>query len=134
MKNIGKNTKLLATNNSTSTDLPQFESVDIHELENYKNQIIEDQHKRNNTPFVKKAYGRMIAEIEEFQLQFATSYYYLNGNFPDGVKEIVSYIPKHEIHNHDALGLNIEKWSDLEIKIGLEKATFYKISSNSTII
>ena len=131
MINKGKKAKLVVTNNSTSTDLLQFESVDIHELESYKNQIIEDQHKLNNTPFEKKAYGRMIAEIEEFQLRFVTSYYHLNGNFPDGVKEIVSYIPKPEIHNQDTLGLNIEEWSDLEIRIGLEKATFYKISSKS---
>ena len=131
MINKGKKAKLVVTNNSTSTDLPQFESVDIHELESYKNQIIEDQHKLNNTPFEKKAYGRMIAEIEEFQLRFVTSYYHLNGNFPDGVKEIVSYIPKPEIHNQESLGIKIEEWRDLEIKIGLEKATFYKISSKS---
>ena len=61
-------TKKLATSNTSVSDLPQFESVDIHELESYKNQIIEDQHKLNNTPFEKKAYGRMITEIEEFQL------------------------------------------------------------------
>ena len=129
MKNTKKKQKLVTTYNSTSTDLPQFESVDIHELESYKNQIIEDKHKLNNTPFEKKAYGRMIAEVEEFQLQFVTSYYHLNGNFPDGVKEIVSYIPKPEIHNQTKVDIGIESWNELEIKIAIKDVVFHNRQS-----
>ena len=88
-----------------------------------------DKHKLNNTPFEKKAYGRMIAEVEEFQLQFVTSYYHLNGNFPDGVKEIVSYIPKPEIHNQTKVDIGIESWNELEIKIAIKDVVFHNRQS-----
>jgi hypothetical protein len=117
------------TNKYVSTDLPQFDSVDIHELESYKNQIIEDKHKQNNTPFEKKAYGRMIAEIEESQLQSVTSYYHINGVFPDGIKGIVPYTPKPEIHNQTKVDIRIEGWDELEIKIAINEVVFHNRQS-----
>ena len=98
----------IQTSNKSDTGRPTFDSADIYELESVKNQVIEDRYKPNNTSFEIKAYERMIAQIEEYQMQFVTSHYYLNGKFPDGTKEIISYIPKPEIHNHTKVEIGIE--------------------------
>ena len=109
---------------------PQFESVDINELESYKNQVIESRYIPDNTPFENKAYERMIAEIEEYQMQFVTSDYYLNGKFPDGIKEVVLYTPTEEDQNKT--DFKIDDWSELEIRIGMYDVTFVKKGTAST--
>jgi len=109
---------------------PQFESVDINELESWKNKVIEDRYKSDNTPFENKAYECMIAEIEEYQMQFVTSHYYLNGKFPDGIKEIVSYVPKSS--ESPKVDFKIDEWSELEIKIALYDVTFVKKGTGRT--
>ena len=118
------------TSNKSDTGLPQFESIDITELESVKNQVIEDRYKPNNTPFEIKAYERMIAKIEDYQMQFVTSHYYLNGKFPEGVKEITSYAPKPEIHNQIKVEIGIEGWNELEIKIGITDVVFCNRNTN----
>lgn len=120
---------MLAKTNTSTTNPPQFESVDIYELESYKNQIIEDRYKPNNTSFEVKAYERMIAEIEEFQLQFVATHYYLNGKLPDGVKDIVSYMPEPVIHNQTKIDIGIEGWDELEIKIAIKDVVFHNTQS-----
>ena len=63
----------IQTSNKSDTGCPTFDSADIYELESVKNQVIEDRYKPNNTSFEIKAYERMIAQIEEYQMQFVTS-------------------------------------------------------------
>ena len=56
-------------------------------LESYKNQIIEDQLKIDNTPFENKAYKRMIAEVENFQSRQESLQQEINEHlFLDGLK------------------------------------------------
>ena len=120
----------IQTSNKSDTGRPTFDSADIYELESVKNQVIEDRYKPNNTSFEIKAYERMIAQIEEYQMQFVTSHYYLNGKFPEGTKEIISYIPKPEIHNHTKVEIGIEGWNELEIKIGITDVVFRNRNTN----
>lgn len=118
------------TSNKSDTGLPQFESVEITKLESVKNQVIEDRYKSDNTPFEIKAYERMIAQIEDYQMQFVKSHYYLNGKFPNGIKEIVSYVPKAS--ESPKVDFKIDEWSKLEIKIALYDVTFVKKGTGRT--
>jgi hypothetical protein len=122
-------TKKLATSNTSLTDLPQFESIDITELQSCKNQVVEDYYKPDNTEWEKRVYQRVIEKIEERMLEFSSTYYELNSKLPGGSKEIISYIPKPEIHNQTKVDIGIEGWDELEIKIAIKDVVFHNRQS-----
>jgi len=126
-------TKKLATSNTSITDLPQFESIDITELQICKNQVVEDYYIPDNTEWEKRVYQRVIEKIEERMLEFSSTYYELNSKLPGGSKEIISYIPKPEIHNQDVIDIGIEAWNELELKIGFKEVTFQNRHTNKSV-
>ncbi len=126
-RQMNKKKDKLAT---THSGYPQFESIDIHELENFKKQVIEDMYEPTNTPFEIKAYERIVTEIEEHQLQYVTRHYYLDGKFPDGTKQIVSFSPNEPDQNK--ADFKIDDWSELEMKIGTYDVTLVKKGTSST--
>jgi hypothetical protein len=122
-----KTTKLV-TSNISVTDLPKFDNSDIGEIDNFKSQLIEQSYNSNLNAFQKASFHRAI-EIVDNRILDASAYYLIK----NAELHKDSYDIKWKgIHNQDSIGLKIEEWNDLEIRIGLDKATFIKISSKST--
>jgi len=121
--------KKLATSNTSVTDLLQFESIDITELQSCNSQVIKDYNKPDNTEWEKRVYQHVIKKIEERMLEFSSTYYELNFKLPEGSKDIISYIPKLEIHNKPKVDIGIEIWNELEIKIATKDVVFHNTQS-----
>ena len=129
-----KKQRIVRKANTSVSNIPQFESFDLYELESRKRQAIEDRYKPDNTPFENKVYDSLVVSIEEHQLQYSMHHYALNGTLPDGIKEVVIQTLDEEIHNEGSLGLGIEGWDELLIKIGLREVVFQNILTHKSIV
>jgi len=131
-----KKKRKLAKAESSATPKPKFEepsyslkNADINELNSMKNQVIEDWYSTDNENH-KEIFKRLIERLEDRQIDIAEDYYWTNGSLPDD--SIIFFKPEPKIHNQDSLKIRIDEWSDLEIRIGIDKVTFRKISSSAT--
>ncbi len=124
---MNKKTKVLADSKTSITPQPKFQNID--ELQSMKNQVIEEMYSTTNENH-KETFTRFIHRLENRQIEIAEDYYWTNGSLPDD--SIIYFKPKPQIQNQEPLGLKIDEWNDLEIRIGIDKVTFRKISSNAT--
>ena len=124
-----KNKKInMAKFETSTTHIPKFESSDIKKIDSYKDVLLEQSYDSNLTDFQKATYNRAIEIMEYRMLDVSANYLLANGE----LHKDSCNVPWKTQGNQESLGLKIEEWNDLEIRTGMDKVTFRKISSNST--
>ena len=110
------------------TPLPQFESIDIAEIDSYKNHLLEQSYDPNLNEFQKVSYIRAIEILDEHMLNLS-AYHLIDNTELHKDSFNINWV---QIHNQESLGLKLDEWNDLGINIGIDKVIFTKISSNAT--
>ena len=124
------NKKLAAKPTSTLTFLPQFDDIELYELESIKRKAIEDSYSPELNPFQKESLKRTIEMVNDMMLNYSATFYITQGKLHEDTYEI-NYTPyKAKILNRSNIDFKIESWSELIIKIGVYDVTFQKKSTN----